>query len=317
MASSSASPTPPLAKYLASTGSFARQIIKKTRDKAVKNLATFLSDPERPHLSSHDTDKLWKGIFYCFWMSDKALVQQALASELANIFLRGFWKTIVREWDGIDRLRMDKYYLLIRRFVNATFRLLMRSDWDSGLCQVYNDILTTRGGPLCPDDSRVPLSLKYHLADIYLEELDKVLTWDSEAGEPCPPPVPIDTLTFPFLTLLARTPSSHTFERVMSSVLEPLVHSLTPPGSDEPPSKKRRRLLGNEMSFVAENSRASDLPTSNKSSLRRVLLKQVFSIASEEDTRDSNRRRLYKFWKSNLDDDDEGAHGASQGIDAS
>jgi ribosomal RNA-processing protein 1 len=79
-------------------------------------------------------DKLWKGIFYCelsfrkqrkgfvtlfvgFWMSDKALVQQALASELANIllsidhssasfeFLGGFWRTIVREWVGIDRLR--------------------------------------------------------------------------------------------------------------------------------------------------------------------------------------------------------------------
>ena len=81
-------------------------------------------------------DKLWKGIFYCelalkkpkkkegivilfvgFWMSDKALVQQALASELANIllsidhnsasfeFLGGFWRTLVREWEGIDRLR--------------------------------------------------------------------------------------------------------------------------------------------------------------------------------------------------------------------
>jgi ribosomal RNA-processing protein 1 len=79
-------------------------------------------------------DKLWKGIFYCeisskrpkksivtlfvgFWMSDKALVQQALASELSNIllsidhnsasfeFLGGFWRTIVREWEGIDRLR--------------------------------------------------------------------------------------------------------------------------------------------------------------------------------------------------------------------
>lgn len=313
MASSSTSPTPPLAKYLASTD-------KKTRDKAVKNLAAFLSDPERPHLSSHELDKLWKGIFYCFWMSDKALVQQALASELANIvlsiddnaisfeFLRGFWRTIVREWDGIDRLRMDKYYLLIRRFVNAAFRLLMRSDWDSGLCQEYNDILTTRGGPLCPDDSRVPLSLKYHLADIYLEELDKVLTWDSEAGEPCPPPVPIDTLISPFLTLLAQTSSGHTFERVMSAVLEPLIQSLTPPGSDEPPSKKRRRLVGNEMSFVADNSRASNLPTANKSSLHRFLLKLVFSVASEVDTRDSNRRRLYKFWKSNLDDDEGGSH---------
>lgn len=55
--------------------------------------------------------------FVGFWMSDKALVQQALASELANIllsvddgiasfeFLGGFWRTIVREWAGIDRIR--------------------------------------------------------------------------------------------------------------------------------------------------------------------------------------------------------------------
>ena len=75
MASTSTSPTPPLAKYLASTGSFKPQIIflltdtypsdKNTRDKAVKNLAAFLTDSERPHLSNHELDKLWKGIFYC------------------------------------------------------------------------------------------------------------------------------------------------------------------------------------------------------------------------------------------------------------
>ena len=52
-----------------------------------------------------------------YWMSDKPLVQQALATELADIllkipdpsssllFLKGFWRTVVREWDGIDRLR--------------------------------------------------------------------------------------------------------------------------------------------------------------------------------------------------------------------
>lgn len=50
-------------------------------------------------------------------MSDKPLVQQALATELAELiltitttsaslaFLRGFWETTVREWNGIDRLR--------------------------------------------------------------------------------------------------------------------------------------------------------------------------------------------------------------------
>jgi len=50
-------------------------------------------------------------------MSDKPLVQQALASELAELlltistttaslaFLRAFWEATVREWSSIDRWR--------------------------------------------------------------------------------------------------------------------------------------------------------------------------------------------------------------------
>lgn len=64
-----------------------------------------------------------------FWMSDKPLVQQALADSLAELtlavrskgkekgkgrvervksalcYIRGFWSAVVREWSGLDRLR--------------------------------------------------------------------------------------------------------------------------------------------------------------------------------------------------------------------
>lgn len=61
--------------------------------------------------------QLWKGLFYCMWMSDKPLVQEELAhnlaglaltmssDEVANLFLRCFFITIEREWHGIDHLR--------------------------------------------------------------------------------------------------------------------------------------------------------------------------------------------------------------------
>jgi len=112
-----------------------------------------------------------------FWMSDKPLVQQMLATELAELlmtitstdvslaFLRGFWECTVREWNGIDRLRygaillgcfifsnlkgrIDKYYMLIRRFVNSSFRLLIRAEWSDIACAEYSDILMGEGGPL-------------------------------------------------------------------------------------------------------------------------------------------------------------------------
>lgn len=44
--------------------------------------------------------------------------------------------------------RIDKYYMLVRRFVNASFRLLIRAEWDEAACTEYNSILTDRGGPL-------------------------------------------------------------------------------------------------------------------------------------------------------------------------
>ena len=44
--------------------------------------------------------------------------------------------------------RIDKYYMLIRRFTNATFRLFIREKWDKDACQEYNRILSNEGGPL-------------------------------------------------------------------------------------------------------------------------------------------------------------------------
>ncbi|KAI0049251.1 ribosomal RNA processing protein [Auriscalpium vulgare] len=253
-------------------------------------------------------------------MSDKPLVQQGLASELAELlltikpstsslaFLRGFWQTTVREWNGIDRLRIDKYYMLVRRYVNASFRLLLRAQWEPKLCQEYNDILTAPGGPLCPNDNRVPLSLAYHLSDIYLEELDKVLSPSTGSDGDELPPAPLDTLLSPFLGLAARTSSKDTYERVRSAFLNPLFEALITTHNDEPPSQKRRRLLESDLTSVVDRTRVSDSATDRplgKPALRQALLKQLFNVASDPETRDSNRRKLYAFWKSYIEDDED------------
>ncbi|GLB35896.1 putative nucleolar protein,Nop52 [Lyophyllum shimeji] len=307
---------PPLGKHLASTE-------KKTRDKAIKNLAIFLSDESRDALSKLEMAKLWKGIFYGFWMSDKPLVQQALATELADLvltitttsaslaFLRGFWETIVREWNGIDRLRIDKYYMLVRRFVNASFRLLMRAEWDRDTCKEYNDILTVEGGPLCPIDPKVPTSLAYHLADIYVEELDKALGTLSTSASP-PLPAPLHILLRPFLSLAAQTSTSVTYKRIQSSLLDPLLSALSPPSDeDEPPAPKRgRSIVTNDASAlypnVVSNSCFNDPRMEGKVEgprLRKKLLRAVFELASQPETRDTNRRKMYSLWKDGADED--------------
>ncbi|OLY78378.1 Ribosomal RNA processing protein 1-like protein [Smittium mucronatum] len=58
--------------------------------------------------------RIWKALYYCFWLSDKPLVQQELADNLGRIplsvgyntaflYIQSFWKTILREWNQIDR----------------------------------------------------------------------------------------------------------------------------------------------------------------------------------------------------------------------
>jgi ribosomal RNA-processing protein 1 len=90
---------------------------KQARDAAVDSLKSYLR--ARPTLSQSDSLKLWKGLFYCMWMSDKPRNQQQLARDLAGLvevlregvvvaFLDGFWITMGREWGGIDVLRYVK-----------------------------------------------------------------------------------------------------------------------------------------------------------------------------------------------------------------
>ncbi|KAK3502392.1 nucleolar protein,Nop52-domain-containing protein [Neurospora crassa] len=122
-----ASQNMPFIKNLASSDS-------KIRKSALASLHTFLSAKHiATTLSPIDILKLWKGLFYAMWMCDRAIPQQTLAQELADLiyilpresvvpWLRGFWATMSREWTSIDVLRMEKFLLLVRRVVGASFR---------------------------------------------------------------------------------------------------------------------------------------------------------------------------------------------------
>ena len=57
--------------------------------------------------------------------------------------------------------RMDKFYMLIRRFVSASFALLIRNDWSPALCEEHNAILRSTGGPLWYVDRNILFGLAY------------------------------------------------------------------------------------------------------------------------------------------------------------
>jgi len=77
--------------------------------------------------------RLWKGLYYCMWMSDKPLVQEELAEELGSLihcfpdikvgiqFFRNFLETMCLEWFGIDQWRIDKF-MMVSRLIAMTLR---------------------------------------------------------------------------------------------------------------------------------------------------------------------------------------------------
>mmetsp|Transcript_32823 Transcript_32823/g.93150 ORF Transcript_32823/g.93150 Transcript_32823/m.93150 type:complete len:577 (+) Transcript_32823:92-1822(+) len=191
----------------------------QTREKGLSSLSLWLAS--RSDIPELDLLKLWKGVFYCFWHSDKAPVQDDLAKRLSGILLQlqppvaytyfsTFLKTIRREWLGIDRLRLDKFMLLIRYFLRQMLVLLQNSNWERELVQLY--MLEVQGGCLLPADTVTASGVAYHLADIYVDEVDTV-TEDSRPG-----PKVLVALLQPFLQALTSSPSQPLLHRIRDNV---------------------------------------------------------------------------------------------------
>ncbi|KAK9863935.1 hypothetical protein WJX84_009101 [Apatococcus fuscideae] len=151
----------------------------QTRNQGLQALATWLS--RREAVSEAEMSKIWKGLFYCFWHSDKQPVQKHLAERLAEIlgtlqpevaimYFRMFLKTMQREWFGIDRLRLDKFMLLVRCFLRQAAARLCASNWDTSTVEAQAACLSEevlgKGGSA----TNLAAGLGYHLADVFLLE---------------------------------------------------------------------------------------------------------------------------------------------------
>ncbi|CAN1220185.1 Ribosomal RNA processing protein 1 homolog B [Linum perenne] len=155
----------------------------KTRSRYLREiLSTWL--PSQSNLSDDDMKKLWKGLFYCFWHSDKLPAQSYLIDRLTSLlpdldsplsahYFSVFLLTMRREWAGIDFLRLDKFYLLIRRFFRSLFLLLKNNCWDMELCNRFMGIVLER--TFLADDKFQGNGVNYHIASVFLEELKPFL----------------------------------------------------------------------------------------------------------------------------------------------
>ncbi|XP_061782272.1 uncharacterized protein [Nerophis lumbriciformis] len=201
---------------------------KPIRTKALKKLRKYInvrSQKATDGFTSEELLKLWKGLFYCLWMQDKPLLQEVLSNSVSSLiksfhdvngqflYVESFFKTFKREWTGIDRLRMDKFFQLVRFMFRQTFEMLKKKTWESSVVERFLQLLTTE---LLLSGSNAPTGLQLHVLDLYLTELAAVGSAELTADQ---------NLIFiePFCKTAAKTKNRTLFRAICNSIFSTII----------------------------------------------------------------------------------------------
>ncbi|XP_051042985.1 ribosomal RNA processing protein 1 homolog A isoform X2 [Phodopus roborovskii] len=198
-----------------------------TRDRAVRKLRKYIMarTQRAAGFTPDELLKIWKGLFYCMWMQDKPLQQEELGrtisqlihafqtTETQYLFLRAFWQTMIREWVGIDLLRLDKFYMLMRLVLQESLKVVKTQGWEERQIEQLLELLTTE---ILHPDSQAPNGVKSHFLEIFLEELTKVGAAELTADQ---------NMQFidPFCQIAARTKDSLVLHKIIRSIFETIV----------------------------------------------------------------------------------------------
>nr|XP_012300201.1 ribosomal RNA processing protein 1 homolog A [Aotus nancymaae] len=303
-----------------------------TRDRAVRKLRKYIVARTQRAADGFTHDellKVWKGLFYCMWMQDKPLLQEELGrtisqlihafqtTEAQHLFLQAFWQTMNREWTGIDRLRLDKFYMLMRMVLNESLKVLKMQGWEERQIEQLLELLTTE---ILHPSSQAPHGVKSHFIEIFLEELSKVGAEELTADQ---------NLKFidPFCRIAARTKDSLVLNNITRGIFETIVEQAplaiedllneldtqdddAASDSDESsegggrgdtlPGKRSQRPPAGSLCKTepeAGEEQAGDDRDSGGPVLQfdyEAVANRLFEMASRQSTPSQNRKRLYK-----------------------
>jgi len=154
---------------------------KKVRDRGFKALKGWLR--RHTELGRLDYLKLWRGLYFGMWMSDKRPVQQELAVQMAllineiprakqGVWLDTFWETMQASWEKIDVHRMNKYLLFIRIVVSEAFKVVRVGGWQESEVKALGEIFLRKVPRHAKEGTNVPsIGLNLQFNRILWEEL--------------------------------------------------------------------------------------------------------------------------------------------------
>lgn len=110
-----------------------------------------------------------------------------------------------REWPGIDALRLDKFYLLIRKFLYNFFLVLKKNYWDLDISKRALGVLELENGRFNGN------GVGYHIASVFLEEVKAFLPVRREI---------VSLLFEPFVEVMGRSADKVLLRKVKLNVFD-------------------------------------------------------------------------------------------------
>ncbi|KAL3084997.1 hypothetical protein niasHS_010066 [Heterodera schachtii] len=286
------------------------------RQRAMKHLRTHIRERTKTDakgFSSVSLARLCKGLHYALWMQDKMTLQEELADEICALcnyfrtdeqlleFVVALFTTLSKEWPHIDRWRMDKFLMLVRRLVRTLFRRLSSHRWDSPLCdqflQMFRSSLLSANSPLCE-------SLKFHCASVWLDELDTVATAkvtpnEGNAGKNCDA-FPLDAqrsldFVWPYVQLLQEQISDSFFRTICSDIFDAILcdfEQRKAEKTDENCDEKQQNVTEDE----EEKKKTEEKSSSFEFDYKRIG-ELLFEVGKQQKVPSRRRKRIYALCK--------------------
>ncbi|CAG5134622.1 unnamed protein product, partial [Candidula unifasciata] len=207
-------------------------------------------------------------------------------------FVSVFLETMSREWNGIDRLRLDKFMMMMRDMLHQTFLLMSKGDWQEDDCRQL--ALSIYKHVMCAHEAGLPDGLKLHLADIFLDELGKVPTEQLTSKA-------LLILLQPFIEFILLTNKPELAHRVISRIIYKAMkpastsNAVVTGGDAESDSVDDMDQADEDMEVDAPDRQKVDQPSFHLD--KAVLVNWLFDLAGRKVIRASNRALVYKVMR--------------------
>lgn len=252
---------------------------RRVREASLTSLQSWLS-ANKGELQARELDRLWKALFYCIWMADRPRVITSTIQhviELTDVagwpFLSSSFGCLMREWFGIDRHRVDKYYELANAALAKSIEIVLEQKTNESFTENMDAMLEMLQTQVWDRAHKEGQGFTLHVLDMYI---DKILQPLLQRGKCCP---------------------GNDVHKVFDKALKAPIQIMSTPQKYSLALIKRitERILGRLVDFV--KSESVDLKPKFQRDMLARASKHVMSFAANKATPDSLRKSLYDIRK--------------------